>query len=383
MKAHSMGDIPLDSLYIVDINNDGADEYVAMGSSGKSNNLVLTILGKTAGGFSSTKNIPKLIDDLSEGPYRPAIDPSDGKEALFVRTCQKVYINLAQDEPFPTEVAYLWQGGSASSACDANWVAYRRSIFRKLYERGSYARGELVLRNLVAGCGEQIGPKELAWTYNDLALTQLKFGKPARCLDYVHKAEKEKDSVAGDQSLQNAVAHNESLCTTAMAVAPHNSEAGWLLDPKLSDTDQVVADPRFDNLLAAIIPDLSGHPDLLRDKVSFALSHEPSESKVMGADRSVTLEVLDGATYESKAMAWIDPPTGVGIVALYEPSGDKDTNAEFTLGSRNVSFKDVPKGFRDAFQHWKTKVFSGIGYAGQRTVFVGAEGNVVEISTPK
>jgi len=312
-----------------------------------------------ANGASPRSDEPKIY--ANEWMMSDSINPLTEKSELFVRVCGKVYIGEG----------YLWEKGETTAACDRNWIEYNRAIFRQVYDAHYYGRAVEFMTGIVDQCGNRIEAKQRGWIYNDLALTWFRLGDRQRCLDYLGKARVEKEATAANPSLGKAISYNEALCKSKSALS--TQDFGWLLNPALSETDQVVSQSHFDDLLLSIMPDFEGSVSELRLLVKEDFDGL-GDVKRVSRNRFVTISACRMHDCGSLAMLWVDTQEKVGIFAInHLPS-----LCQVAIGSRNIAMTQIPKEFWGAFQAWKLEH----GSEGC-TVFVGADGKIEPISPPQ
>ena len=250
-----LADIPL---HIVDIDNDGKDEYVLSEAGGTLVMLALWVYRPAGEGW-----VPE------ETPFEPgqrewAVGWPKG-EHLFVRFCGKTYVNfLGGQGPSYFRDTQIWEGHEVRPACDTLWLGEQRRYFKDLFDRRLYDEAYTFLAGVAASCQPAAGTRETwLWMESDLALTAFKIASYDTCLGHLAAARKSPgfaraadstdnaDVAARGGSLRQALAANEALCRAAKAKGPRRDyEFSWLREPRRNELDS-----RFNGLLSVVAPD--------------------------------------------------------------------------------------------------------------------------------
>lgn len=104
---------------------------------------------------------------------------------------------------------------SILSVCLAPAVAKVRDDVGRLYKQKKYDAVISVAQEYIHGCQGDISDVPLAWLLNDVALAQLRSGKPESCLDSVRQIKK-LYYYPGGQALEKAITTNFDLCKSAI-----------------------------------------------------------------------------------------------------------------------------------------------------------------------
>jgi len=101
------------------------------------------------------------------------------------------------------------------SACLAPAVAKVRDEIGQLYKRKQYNEVTSIANGYIQSCKGNISDVPLAWLLNDLAVAQLRSGKPESCLESLRQIDK-LYIYPGGEVLEKAKTTNFELCTSAI-----------------------------------------------------------------------------------------------------------------------------------------------------------------------
>ncbi len=167
----------LKEVTIVDADNDGKAEYVITRSEGSGGYLSLDILAPAEKGFRVMGDIPwpTGMRKRDGGWYSHGFrNPLSDEVELFTEVCGKVYLSFAGNEGSPGRNSYLWAGGETRKACDKNWIAYSRALFRKIRDTKKPADAAKFLKSVLAQCDHDADPAEVKSMTADLAAVEKK-----------------------------------------------------------------------------------------------------------------------------------------------------------------------------------------------------------------
>ena len=330
------------------------------------------------GTFHLLEDAPPSPDGkpVEDGWYRsPYEDPGTQKTAPFTRLCGKTYMSFMGNNGPGTRDSFLWDAHGTQRACDASWIAYIRAEFKKTYDRKDYEQASKDLSEFATQCARELDGETRAWIDNDLAITHYHLGDTLECLEYAARARE-------SPKVESAAKHNEELCKKAGANLP--SDFTWLLDKKLTNTNDIVGARPFPGTLRAIAPDVrQGEHPRLRGFVQSAMTG-PGDDKVVDAERYVTASGCMQHVCTIKGMMWVDTQGRMGVVAMNEAADLVEVGeCDFAAGSRMVGLKEIPAAFWAAFNRWRGDADSEDTKGSKACVdFVAPDGTVSRVTPP-
>ena len=348
------------SVYVVDANNDGADEYVLAWAEGSKGFLNLLIATSTAQGFGIIAGPPPPHEGTGPGWYgKGFINPVTKEDALFTQLCGRTYISFSGQRLAPSPSSWCWENGKTRPACDPAWVSYSRSLFAKLYEQERYLSAERFLESLLNQCGMRMNDEQRLWVGNDLACAASHVGSETQCLKHIQAVKDDPAYADASEFLWQTTDLDESLCRGVNETVTRDFD--WLLDANIANANNAVNDDRFDALLAAVIPEAYKENASLRETVGLNLSG-PARAKQIFNEQFVLLEACRSSSCDDKGLLFVDIKGGVGLFAV------NDWGPCVSIGSRNVRGEQLPEQFRQSLKLW----FKGL--KGKCLEFIGPDG---------
>jgi hypothetical protein len=305
-------------VYVVDIDNDGADEYVLTDEDVPTDNpmawimnIALEIYRPTAQGW-----------DRIESPFDPATeiytDPVSRKPSpLLVRFCGKTYLNDDGGTAGSNfRETLIWQHGTVEPVCDAAWIAEQRRYFQNIFDHKLYFEAQTFLDGVLRSCDKTADAPSWMWMQSDLALTAYRRGRMKTCLAHVEAARTRLRQGGSGDTLRRALDANASLCSAALARPPAPYDFSWLRELRSHPGTQIVLDPRFAGLLLAIAPDavIAKSGEALPDVLNLAL-WVPENPEFID-DRQVVLSGWEPHHPDNAGFVWIDFATRTSLVYL-------------------------------------------------------------------
>ena len=326
-------------LYIVDIDNDGVDEYVMTDEDVPDTNPLAWILNISLEIYRPSAQGWTEVED----PFDPAtevyVDPVSQKPApLLVRFCGKTYLN---DERGTAQKSFretlIWQGGKVEPVCDAAWIAEQRRYFQNIFDHKLYHDAQTFLDGVLRTCDKTADAPSWMWMQSDLALTAYRIGRMRTCLAHVEAARARLRRAGAGETLRRALDANAALCSAALARPPAPYDFAWLRELRVHPERQIVLDPRFAGLLLAVAPDamLEASGEALPDVLKLAL-WVPEEAEFIG-DRYVVLSGWEPHHPDNAGRVWIDLAARRSVIYLQDSGKDgKAVLASTTLDPASV-----------------------------------------------
>jgi len=321
LKAHPVEEIEsgmsiFDGVYIIDLNNDGTNEYVVQTTEGSIGYLGMYVFARKGDAFELTAGPQEPADNGPDQDFASIayVNPLSDEEELFTRVCGKIYFS-GVSYALPGRESYLWEKDKTISACDSNWINYSRTVFQKLNNEKAYSTAADFLQSVVDQCAKKITP--------DI------------------RASLDQDVISAREHLKNA----------------KELDFRWLLDPKFSDGDEAIHSHQFPNILSVVVPDVPDWRDRLR-KNALNTFDGPANPLQVEVNRYVTLSGCRRHLCEQKILLWVDTKENNGMIAMNsslatELSGrESDSPCKFLVASRNYTSDHVPSQFWTAFQKW-------------------------------
>ncbi len=338
------------AVLVADADNDGTNEIVVPTWQGSGHYLVLRVFRRTAKGFTLVEDAPPNPghDDMwYTREYRDAISR---ESHLLVRFCGKVYWSFSGGPPGRSyRETYLWDKGLTRPVCDAPWLREQRRLFQTYFDRRLYDAAHDSLDGVQGACRTETNAELWLWMQSDLALTAYRRHTYDDCRDHVRAATAAPGFSAAPAALRKAVEVNGALCQEAKGkeargdYAEAHGDFSWLLALDGQSEGKIVGDPRFSDIVSAVVPDAplgKDDPERLRDIVKSNLTGPPEEIRVIDG-RYVTFSACRAHDCESKAYIWFDTVQKTGIAAI-----------NGYLLSQRIDSKSVPMAFWKAYREY-------------------------------
>jgi hypothetical protein len=319
-------------LRIADIDNDGADEYTLTAHEGSGGYLKFWVFRSSGEGWVLAKSV---FDEEMLG--QDFVDPITGESQFLVRFCGKTYLNLAGGRPpYASRQTTAWEKGERRVVCDAAWIQQQRGLFQALFDAKRFDAAHGFLDGVQGECGSAAEPESWLWMQSDLALTAYRMGQAQDCREHVATAQKSQAFRSGGERVRKALAANAALCGTAAAkgVGAAGYDFTWLITELKANPDrQIVLDPRYGELLSAIVPEKTLEDgQSLRDALTLSIFlPDPAE---IAAGRYLLISGCQPHDCGNKGFIWIDTVSRKAIVG----TGG-------LLGSTTVSSGAIPSPF--------------------------------------
>jgi hypothetical protein len=352
-------------VYVVDIDNDGADEYVLTDEDVPNTNpqafimnILLEVYRPSAGGWTEVATPFDAVTEIYTDPVTEKPSP------LLVRFCGKTYLT---DDGGTAQSSFretlLWQGGDLKPVCDAAWIAEQRRYFQNIFDHRLYHDAQTFLDGVLRSCGKTADAPSWMWMHSDLALTAYRIGRMRTCLAHVEAARTRLRQTGASVTLRRALDANAALCGAALGRPPAPYDFSWLRELRAHPERQIVFDRRFAGLLLAVAPDarLEESGEALPDALRLAL-WVPEEIQIID-DRYVVLSGWEPHNAGNAGYVWIDLVTRQSLVYLHV--GD-------VLASTTLDLASVPP------RAWQQLPL----LAGQEARFLGPDGKWVGIHVP-
>lgn len=311
--------VPNLDVYIADVDNDGADEYVFPLHEGSGGYLYLWVFRRAGTGWSLAKDVP--FADRIEGAHDYS-GPLMKESELLVRFCGRTFISFAGgDIPNYYPETYIWERGAWRLVCDTPWLEYQRRVFKGLFDDRRYDPAHVLLDGVQRLCQSAAAPDTWLWMQSDLALASYRMKAFNTCLEHVRSAENAPAFARAPASLRKAVSTNAALCEAGrknlIAGAGSRYDVAWLKAAVKRDPGvQLVLDRRFDGLLAAIVPDARlENGQSLRSALKLSIWLPDPAQLIEG--RYIVLRGCEPHNCENKGVIWLDTATrqAIGMTA--------------------------------------------------------------------
>ena len=295
---------------IVDVDNDGGDEFVVSHVGGSGAYLTVSVFRPAGDAFVPVAVPEGLAFDHEYG------DQETGESRLVERVCGRTYLNLVGGEATGIgKVGYLWQRGSVRRACDADWLREQRRQFQALFDRKLYRAARPLLEGTEA-CAAAAEPELWLWLQSDVALAAHRMRTHDECIAHVEAAQRSAAHGRGSAAVRAALARNGALCRQARRRlrTPAGQDFSWMLELEKDPARQFVLDERFEDVLTAIVPDAAVEGRSLRDELRLDL-YLPGETRFEDG-RYVVLTGCRPHDCGSKGFVWVDVKDKRGVVYI-------------------------------------------------------------------
>jgi len=315
------GDAANGDVFIADVNNDGSNEFVFTRHEGSGSYLDAMIFRRDGHAWSQVEHTP-LEDRLTgEHEYSGALM---NEPQLMARLCGKTILNfMGGSEPNYYPDSVIWEGAAARPVCSAAWLTHHRAAAADLVKRNMLDEARVLLDG-VRRCG--------AATPSDL------------------------------REINDDLARIVAVAATASGAA---YDFSWLLDEvKRNPDQQLVLDPRFGEMLVAVMPDVQIDGESLRGALKKSV-WLPGDSRVID-NRYAVIAGCEPHNCGNRGFVWIDAREKRAIAM----TGG-------VLASKTTSASSIPAVF------WK-QVQDAVGiWTIEKTVdFIGADGKTAAVAVP-
>jgi hypothetical protein len=320
-KLFGDDDVSSGDVFVADLNNDGSNEFVFARHEGSGSYLAAWIFRRDAAGWSQVEGSP--IDERLSGEHEYS-GPLMKAPQLIARLCGKTIVNfMGGSEPNYYPESVMWEGSTAHAVCTAPWLMHHRAAAADLVKLNMLDEARVLLEGVKSCSGAS--PLDLRDINDDLS------------------------RITARTANASAVAYDFS----------------WLITEVKKDPDQqLVLDPRFGDMLVAVIPDAQIDGESLRGALKKSV-WVPGNSRVLD-DRYVVIAGCEPHNCGNRGFVWIDTKERRAIAM----TGG-------VLASKTTSASNIPSVF------WK-HVEGVVGaWTGDKTVdFIGADGKTASVAVP-
>lgn len=338
--------------YLLDINNDGKQEYVFVGSDGRLSCLMLYIFGCNNTGFHHLKM-----------PYEPdhrGLWQSPLCDGLFVKAQGKIYICTTEFDYYAqkTRDIYCWEKDTLSFVCDNFWIKQQRILFNDFCNRNLYKEAYEMLNEFENRSRFRVEPTIDLELRSDVSMAALKNNNPVTALSIINDIQKDTafSKVSGifQQKIKNMAVLCEQEIEKQKSALTEKYDFTWLLE--CSGCEIAGFDSRFEKLLAAIVPVFPpaeryrNNDAAWKDQIqAYFCGQFYGYSKVI-ENRYVVSAGHMPHNQTNKGFLWCDMQEKIGIVAI--------TTNPICVTSKNVEWEELPAQFFDAFKEWLLSISS-------------------------
>lgn len=344
----------IENWYIIDINNDGKEEYIYTLFQGSCSYLSLFV-------FVLENNRIKMIKQPKNLAYscdRPFYNPLTEMHELFIRAQNKVYFcNTNRD-------IILWQNNKLCKICNNFWIQQQRKLFNQLYNAQQYYKAYTLLNHFERGYKKQMERKVDLWIRNDIVLAAIKFGFYQEALTLIGLIKQDMQILGNTTKFfLKSVDHNELLCRTLQEEDMRLGSRGkynyeWLLEYATNNKQQISVDPRMDSLLAATVPNISTD-DIDFYQIKLRLFVSTTNVKIIDK-RYVVSAGFWPHNAGARGFLWCDLYERISAVAFNSDFSDlNDPIQIICITSRSLHADELPAEFFFELKLWlKEQEFS-------------------------
>lgn len=331
------GLIDYSQAYILDINNDGVEECVFVGTSGSLRFFTLAV-------FSIVNNKAILLDipDFSlESPFYNIITD---KEELFVKAQDKIYMcgGYGPGGEFLRDIS-LWENNKITNICNKFWINQQRELFQKLYNKNRFNDAFSLLYDFEKKFRKKIDIKTDLWLRNDIAIAAIKIKKYKIALEILEQIRNEPALNKTTKNFKKALNFNFKMCLEKIEHEKINGTKGeydycWLLknQPELSNC--------LDELINNSVPEIEV-TDIDYGTI-FSRLCQYSEVKIKN-NRFASFEGWRPYDCLSRALFWCDTKEKTSVIAL-----NSSTEFNILVTSRNLLLEELPQDFFEELDTW-------------------------------
>jgi len=337
------------TIYIVDINNDGEDEYIFIGYRGSAGYLHPAI-------FSIVNNRAILLNDPI-GDYIPWAywNVLTQKDELFVKAQNKIYICGNPIQGALTREIFLWENNSITEVCNKFWINQQRSLFQQLYNKGLFNDALSLLYNFEKKFRMKIDSKTDLWLRNDIALAAIKTKNYKMALEILEQIQKESKFNQTSKNFKSSVDFNLNRCLEKLEREKINGTKGeydysWLLT--YTDT-QPGSDNRFEKVIHNTVPEIKVE-DISQYEIKMRL-WVSGEVKVTN-NRFASFSGFWPHNAGAQALFWCDTKEKSSACALNSYVNINTENILVT--SKSLLFEELPSDFYAELDLWVASLLS-------------------------
>lgn len=340
--------------YIVDINNDGKNEYVLTMHFGSSDEIHFYVFAKDKRNKfyqldAPQKNQPEHI----YGDFHNALT---SQEELFVRANGKTY--LLYGYGYNSRAITIWENGVEKDCYDEFWVNQQRDYFNKLYQKKLYHDAYCFLDEFEKASRSTIDPQTNLWMRNDLALAALRDNHPNTALKLLRAIKKDGAFENASPALKKAVKTNEKLCVEAIKKETIGESKKYNYNGLLTNT-QITAD-----LISAIVPDIAPEiPGIETDGQRPYETGEQFSHYILNHFNRVTENPIKANRYVTitGSKEWMESPCGfiwcdvrkqISVAAFGKQETEWNKESPLYITSRTLDADELPDEFYSSLKNW-------------------------------
>lgn len=286
---------------IADIDNDGTEDFVISSVEGSGRYLNLYVFRPVGEGYA-----PVALPEGLEFDHAYT-DPATGEMVLLERLCGRTYLSVGGGEATRlAKVTYRLKGGGFERACDSEWLREQRREFQARFDRGQYRAARPLLEG-TGLCAKEAEPELWLRLQADAALAAHRMRTHGECLALVEEAQRSAAHARGSPEVRRALSANAERCREARRRlrTPAGQDFTWLLELEKKPARQLVLDPRFEDVLTAVVPDVGDEEGLpLREQMRLTL-YVPGETRITEG-RFVEITGCMPHACGEKGFVWLD-----------------------------------------------------------------------------
>ena len=308
-------------VFIADLDNDGRSEALFAAHEGSGNYLYAKIFRRVSGKWAEDEHSP--LEDRLRGSHEYS-GPLLTEPQLVARLCGKTIFNfMGGDEPNYYPDSVIWEDNAVRQVCSGPWLTHHRSAAADLAKRTMLDEALVLLNGISDSCEQHPSPE-------------------LRVI---------KDDIAG-------------ITAVTTAASADTYDFSWVMREVTTHPDnQLVLDPRFGQMLVAILPNADLDGESLRGALKKSV-WLPDDPRIID-DRYVVIAGCEPHNCSNRGFVWIDTQTkqAIGMTGG-------------VLASRNIDPARIPPAF---WSHIRT--VGGLPTDGP-IAFIGADGRKSTVKAP-
>lgn len=330
--------------YVVDLNNDGIEEYVFLESFRCCGEYLFS-----PHIFTHKNGVVTMLEDLitkagekhnygEHHEYQQFFNPVTGQNELFVAVDKKIYICVS-GQLDSGRIIYLWENGTISMVHDAFWIDQQRKLFNALYAKKRYKEAYDFLGDVADKYKEYLDPQLYLWIRNDVALAAFHNGEAQCARTIVESIINDGAFGKASEGLKKSVRFNERLFSDTDRSKNKHDFRTFFNGQKDVGNEQFLA-----NLVAATVPEVHAH---FMKRNLFYTERQIVDDRYL----IVSGHGIFSVDAFSKGFVWCDAQKNISVAATNELAF-KGGEEQIVLISKHIGASELPSEFFNALNNW-------------------------------
>lgn len=310
-------------MYVIDINNDGQDEYVFLEYNGTANAITLRVLAK------ENNKIKEIRFPNTFNYFHEFVHPINHECQLFVKVDGVIYICFSRGTYDTNRDVYCWKNGIVSYCSSPFWIKQQLIIFDELCMQQDYRAAYIFLNDFEKECKDSLDAKTDLHILSKIAYAALHNNWLNQCMALLKKIKNDRKYKSLAPALKDEILNIEKLCQKKLS-KEKDCEASnsfeWMLAYENKSSRALIADKRFNLVLSTITPDLLEYnffgfkekPDNIQRYFYWPNSHVNDEADKVSIveKRYVAFSGRYPHCVSHRGFVWCDTQKNIGVLVL-------------------------------------------------------------------